>query len=126
MARPSKLSIAQCAQFRTMRTDPKLRKRYTMAQLCKKFGISESSGYKVMDGSYVAHPDEPQRARTPHVRPLEQPAGVTPSLFHPERRSASPALHLVQSRGADMDHIMQLAEQLVAAKSAFVQALRAA
>lgn len=123
MARPSKLSISQCEQFRTLRNSN--RAKWTMERLTKKFGISESSGYKVMDGTYTARPDDVKVTAKAPPRFGDRPLGATPSLFHPERRHNGVALpQLSQLRGEEIDNLTLMAAQLIVARSNFAQALR--
>lgn len=91
MARPSKLTTSQCDRIRALKTDPI--NPVPAPQLAKKFHVSESSIYKVLDGSYVARADGNKKAATPPtVEPL-RPMGAMPSIFrapaaHPMRRAS--------------------------------------
>lgn len=90
MPRPSKLTTAQCERIRLMKTD---REHPVPApQLAKQFKVSESSIYKVLDGSYIPR-QEPAAAKrktaiavcgtTPLVPP-KKPVGAMPSIFQKE------------------------------------------
>ena len=111
MARPSKLTHSQCEKARELRQN--YPKRWTVAKLAKRFNVSESSMYKVFDGSYIARADAPQ---IPEVKPL-RPRGITPSIF---RRQA---VNDTDIDLGDVDELTLAAAQLIVARSRFARAL---
>ena len=102
MARPSKLTTVQCARIRALKNDPI--NPVPASQLAKRFKVSESSIYKVLDGSYVAREVAADKIKAPTVHQAScgtatsipevtpvRPAGAMPSIFQgsstPRRRS---------------------------------------
>jgi hypothetical protein len=81
MARPSKLSPAQCERIQMLKAEG-----VAAPQLAKRFKISESSIYKILNGSYVA--GEQTEAALPPIVGSES-RGATPSLFTKARESDS-------------------------------------
>lgn len=79
MARPSKLSQAQCDRIRMLKTEGA-----AAPELAKRFKLSESSIYKILNGSYTAAP--PGKERMPPTVPVED-RGSTPSLFDTSKPS---------------------------------------
>ena len=84
-------------------------RRWSVPKLAKHFGVSESSMYKVFDGTYVARQDAP---KIPVVSPL-RPHGTTPSLF--KRRPANDDI----ANLGDIDELTLAAAQLIVARSRF-------
>ena len=85
MARPSKLTVTQCDRIRALKTDPE--NPVPAPTLAKRFKVSESSIYKVLDGSYVARADDGNRKQPTQVAtrvPPCRPTGATPSIFRPQ------------------------------------------
>ena len=111
MARPSKLTTSQCEKARELRQN--YPKRWTVAKLAKRFNVSESSMYKVFDGSYIAREDTP---KIQEVKPL-RPHGVTPSIF---KRHAANDRDIAME---DVDELTLRAAQLIVARSRFARAL---
>jgi hypothetical protein len=109
MARPSKLTTLQCEKARTMRKN--YPKRWSVPKLAKHFGVSESSMYKVFDGTYVARQVP---ATIPSVQPL-RPHGSTPSIFH-RRPSNDDIANL-----GEIDELTLAAAQLIVARSKFAR-----
>ncbi len=154
MARPSKLTTVQCARIRALKNDPI--NPVPASQLAKRFKVSESSIYKVLDGSYVARPvNEKAKAPTvhqpncgtaatiPEVAPV-RPIGAMPSIFQgsstPRRRATdrvpgdqgrrSLAEILENAAKADVtaevDELTLAAAELIVARAKFNQALHLA
>jgi hypothetical protein len=149
MARPSKLSATQCARIRALKTDPT--NPVSAPALAKRFKVSESSIYKVLDGTYVARGDEavlPKVAipssiancgtelQVPTV-PAAKPEGAMPSIFHngdketPRRRLSdlTPNLAEMLERAAKasfqepVDEVTLAAAELVIARAKLNRAL---
>lgn len=141
MARPSKLTPAQCEKARKLRADG-----VSVPILAKKFKVSESSMYKVMDGSYAAVPKTQAINEAPAAVAVEIPLAVgrvpvpgsTPSIFRDQnlrRRSTdhpSAQLHPTmaqllrtaeQAIGTEIDDLTLAAAELIVAKAHYTRAL---
>ena len=137
MARPSKLTAAQCEKARTLRAEG-----IPVPKLAKRFKVSESSMYKVMDGSYVARTDKSANPAddttpAPALSLVREPVpGATPSIFkHPmRRRSDHPApkhLHPTMAQlkraaeldGGEIDELTLAAAELIVAKANYARTL---
>lgn len=141
MARPSKLTEAQCARIRELKTrevNP-----ISAVNLAKMFKVSESSIYKVLDNTYVARStDSAPAVATTSVAPIK-PLGAMPSIFdsgdrsQPRRRASdhealqprSGAIAELLDRAAKadfdqpVDELTLAAARLVVAKAQFNKAL---
>lgn len=120
MARPSLLTDAQCAKAREMRTaNPK---RWSAIKLAKHFGVSESSMYTVLNGTYTAR----HAAKKAAIAQVALPVAVAPalpptqSLFHREQRVEE----LDFANLGEPSDLEVAAAQLVLAKSRFLRAAR--
>lgn len=125
MARPSKLSEAQCDRIRMLKAEG-----VSAPQLAKRFKISESSLYKILNGSYVAAADGKAGTQLEQVGdPANQ--GATPSLFKGARASATPELDVSRrviagaesaSRGLPIDEATLAAAELIVAQAKYLRA----
>lgn len=124
MARKALLTHSQCARVRAL-YDAGSR----AVELAKKFGVSESSLYKVLDGSYRSRPDEPRRMAAAQSLPViapDKPMGITPSLFGDTARSLNQDLHPTMAQmiekarqidDVELDDLTIAAAELVVAKA---------
>lgn len=125
MARPSKLTDVQCDRIRMLRSEG-----ISPPELAKRFKISESSLYKILNGSYVMgaakHP-------LPPAVGVEENQGATPSLFHRMRASGAPELDReIASRvikavdssrhGDPIDDVTLAAAELIVARAHYERA----
>lgn len=131
MARPSKLTDAQCAQARVLREQG-----ISVPTLAKKFKVSESSMYKVMDGTYVARLTK-KAAPELSLQREPAPAGATPSMFkggHPMRRATDkphvnlhPTMAQLLRKAArdevEVDETILAAAELVIAKANYARTM---
>lgn len=130
MPRPSKLTDAQCAQIRALKNheDSPIR----VPVLAKQFGVSESSIYKVLDGTYVArkyfqktrnivHTD----AHTiPSVPYKDIPQGPMPSIFR-DKHGVGDMVNQAAKQDFDvpLDEATIAAAELVLARARLIKAL---
>lgn len=118
MARPSKLSQEQCERIRMLRDEG-----VTAPQLAKRFKLSESSVYKILNGTYVAGPPT-SAALPPQVEPKEK--GATPSIFTKQTENQDPVNARVikaadASREQPIDEIALAAAELIVAQARYQQ-----
>ncbi|WP_199097279.1 helix-turn-helix domain-containing protein [Dyella sp. ASV21] len=123
MARPSKLTQEQCERIRMLKDEG-----ITAQKLAKRFKISESSLYKILNGSYQAAP-----AGTSSSLPLptKEDMGATPSLFSkPRGAEPNPQDRQIASRvirAADastqepIDEVTLAAAELIVAQARYMQ-----
>lgn len=113
MARPSKLTVAQCTKARELHTTAHI----PVPRLAKRFKVSESSMYKVLDGSYHAREGVSQRSagssQSKRHRSNQMPA-MTPNLF--------PDVPALGTQAGD--DILVEAARLIVARSRFASMLR--
>lgn len=145
MSRPALLSETDCQRVVTLRT--RRHRPLSVPTLSKRFKVSESSIYKVLDGTYKARPKEKVYSkkcgtRAPVIQeefprvPAEVPNTPTPSIFtnpRPEQPLPSPqsagelSAWLAQAAKADLhlpvDDVTLAAAELVVAKARFSRAL---
>lgn len=128
MARPSKLTVAQCGRICALKNNPE--HPVSVPKLAKRFKVSESSVYKVLDGTYIARPDVP----VPQV-PRKVPSTPTPSIFtnasasrRKEDNDLAQILEQAAKCGFDepIDDLTLAAAELVMARSRFTKALSSA
>lgn len=115
MARIAKLTSTQCAHARNLRSE----KHIPVIRLANKFKVSESSMYKVLDGSYQARRDNRQRKLAAAVKPRDTNTLVTPTpnLF--------PDLPATAALGTEVgDDVLLEAARLIVARSRFANLLR--
>lgn len=113
MGRPSKLSENQCNTARALRIE----QHVPVSKLARKFKVSESSMYKVMDGSYQARKEvrRPQAGSpTKHVSNTMPP--ITKNLFPDLAPSNAPTM-------LDDDVVLQAA-CLIVSRSRFARMLK--
>lgn len=125
MARPSKLSQEQCERIRMLRDEG-----VTAPKLAKRFKISESSLYKILNGSYIAAPAG--EGATPPL-PTKEDMGSTASLFTRPRADAvnvEPGDRVIanrvikaadDSRPATIDEVTLAAAELIVAQARYMQ-----
>lgn len=131
MARPSKLTAAQCEKARTLRAEG-----VTIPKLAKKFKVSESSMYKVMDGTYTARKEAAAPVAEVFVpkTPCTPVTGVTPSVFNgPRIRRITSNLHPTMAKlmrrqaeasiDEEIDEVTLAAAELIIAKAYYARAL---
>lgn len=138
MARPSKLTVSQCELIRRLRADG-----LSALDLSRRFKVSESSLYKVLDGSYTARADDAPQIRAPKASSLFQPEQTAPaqpvpdaaplqSLFSgdqgaPRLRPTQLNRLLVEAAQTDLsgpvDEVTLAAAELVVARAKLNQAL---
>lgn len=131
MARTALLTAAQCTQVRTLYEGGA-----RAVDLAKDFGVSESSLYKVLDGTYKARVEEPtaKQATLPTVA-VRKPEGITPSLFastaqalgqdpHPIVRELIEKAQHIDT--IELDELTIAAAQLIMAKARLNRALATA
>lgn len=115
MARPSKLTINQCEQAR------QLRPRTTVAKLAKRFRVSESSMYKVLDGTYAARKNVPATIPNLVAKPVH---GSTPSVFKGASTVRADLVRTAQQNmGEEIDDITLAAAELIVAKAHYARAI---
>lgn len=117
MARPAKLTDAQCDQARMLRSAQDI----PVPRLARKFKVSESSMYKVLDGSYHARKGVHRRTAgsSPRVQPKDtnQLLPRTPNLF--------PDIDGNKAFGTTPgDDLVLEAARLIVARSRFAEMLR--
>lgn len=113
MGRPSKLSENQCNTARALHT----KQHVPVSKLARKFKVSESSMYKVMDGSYQARKEmrrPPAGSSTKHVSNIMPP--ITKNLFPDLAPSSAPMM-------LDDDVVLQAA-CLIVSRSRFARMLK--
>lgn len=125
MARTAILTQSQCRKI------VKLKESGARAvNLAKAYNVSESSLYKVLDGSYKARMDK-QPAKQLPVVPVDKPEGITPSLFEreaPRAPSLSTAVNRVLEKACQiddvtLDDVTVAAAELIVAKARLERAL---
>lgn len=120
MARPSKLSQEQCERIRMLRDEG-----VTAPKLAKRFKISESSLYKILNGTYVMGAAS-ESTLPPVVAPEEM--GSTPSIFN-KHRSAEQDVASRVIKAADatirqrpIDEVTLAAAELIVAQANYLRA----
>lgn len=124
MARKSLLTNSQCEQIRALR-----KQGVPVSKLYRAYGVSESSMYKVLDGSYVARADDNRQAIPTVV--VAKPVGATPSLFESgaaHMRTTHPLLQAMLDKAqhideVEIDEVTLAAAKLVCAKAELTKAL---
>lgn len=121
MARKAILSETQCKRVRTLYENGS-----RAIELAKRFGVSESSLYKVLDGSYHARPNgQPVQEPLPVVAP-DKPDGITPSLFDSTTRAVNQETQAIVKRmlekarqidDVELDDLTVAAAELIVAKA---------
>lgn len=121
MARTAILTASQCREAQALKAQGA-----RAIDLAKQFGVSESSIYKVLDGSYRARRDERRKAAPlPVVQPT-RPMGITPSLFASTAHALNQELHPLARQmlekaqhieDAELDDVTVAAAELVVAKA---------
>ena len=111
MARISKLNEAQCAKIQTLRTEQHI----PVPRLARRFKVSESSLYKVLDGTYHARPTSVHRARRNAARVRTAPA----SAAKPKELFAD--IPTTGFGGGVSDDVVLEAARLIVARSNFAQ-----
>lgn len=120
MARPSKLTQEQCERIRMLKEEGE-----SAPKLAKRFKISESSLYKILNGSYTAAPSDERTL--PPVAPAED-YGATPSMFGGGNQKDSPVTSRV-IKAADasqqpIDEVTLAAAELIVAQARYMQLRR--
>lgn len=115
MARPSKLTTTQCETARSLHAADT--KRWNATRLAKRFKVSESSMYNVLNGSYTAR--AVQSNNLPVVRPL-RPNQPQPSIF----QAGNPMPDIDLSNLGEVDELTLAAAHLIVSRSRFAAALR--
>jgi hypothetical protein len=111
MSRPSKLTVTDCSKVRTLRD-----RDVPVTDLAKKFHVSTSSIYKVLDGSYVARPtDKPAAAPKKLTSSMRMDRPITPNVFDGSSEIVEVAMP---------DEVTLRAAELIVARSRFAEALR--
>lgn len=119
MARPSKLTQEQCTRIRMLRDEGA-----TGPELAKRFKISESSLYKILNGSYTA-----ARSDSGSLPPLVETEnmGSTPSLFYKtpsgDQQMASRVRKAADAGGKVVDEVTLAAAELIVAQARYARAL---
>lgn len=122
MARPSKLSQEQCDRIRMLKNEEGI----SAPKLAKRFKISESSLYKILNGSYVVGAAG-TGALPPVVEAVDQ--GATPSIFNKARAPmveqdvASRVIKAADatSRQNPIDEVTLAAAELIVAQARYLQ-----
>ena len=112
MGRPSKLSVSQCEAARSLH----IKQAMPVTKLARKFKVSESSMYKVMDGSYHAH-KEPRRLAAGNS------AKHTSNTMPPITKNLFPDLAPTGTVQMDDDVVLEAA-RLIVARSRFARMLK--
>ncbi|MEO7082188.1 MAG: helix-turn-helix domain-containing protein [Flavobacteriales bacterium] len=122
MARPSKLTQDQCERIRMLRKEGE-----PAPKLAKRFKISESSLYKILNGSYTAAPAGPD-GLPPAVGTEDM--GSTPSIFAKAGKNNTSQDSELSSRvrkaaaaGGAIDEITLAAAELIVAQAHYQRAL---
>jgi hypothetical protein len=116
MARPSKLSQEQCERIRMLRDEG-----VSPPQLAKRFKVSESSMYKILNGTYVAAPSS-GAALPPAVQPENM--GSTPSLFRKaeaDEQVTTRVIKAAESQRQPVDEVTLAAAELIVAQARYAQ-----
>lgn len=124
MARPSKLTQEQCDRIRMLKDEGD-----SAPDLAKRFKISESSLYKILNGSYTA---APAGSLPPLVETEDM--GSTPSLFNKPRPLApkgtgqmdpqvTSRVRHAAAAGGTIDEVTLAAAELIVARARYERSL---
>lgn len=115
MPRPAKLTVSQCNSARALRNE----RHVPVPRLAKKFKVSESSMYKVLDGSYMARKEVGRRHAGTSTRRKAPDTNIikTPNIF-PD----IPANQALGTMAGD-DAVLQAA-MLIVSRSRFAAMVR--
>lgn len=113
MARPSKLSVEQCERIKMLKNEG-----ISAPKLAKRFHLSESSVYKILNGTYVA-------GETGTLPPLADPidTGSTESLFNKNKTQEDISNRVIKAatagRHVPVDEVTLAAAELIIAQARY-------
>ncbi|MGV8863251.1 MAG: hypothetical protein ACOH2T_19055 [Pseudomonas sp.] len=113
MSRPAKLNVIQASQLQ----DLHLIQEIPVAKLAKRFKVSESTAYKVVNGTYQALQARKQKQK-PELSLV--PFRPTPSLFHEDKNQVLQAATLETHQ--EVDALTLAAAELIVARANFNKA----
>lgn len=116
MARPSKLTEGQCNRIRMLKDEG-----VSAPILAKRFKLSESSVYKVLNGSYAASPGSDNEL-PPAVE--QEDHGSTPSRFNKSEDSqlSSRVIKAADGSRQPVGEVTLAAAELIVAQARYMQA----